>query len=281
MAASDLSGNYLYGEMPDGIYNISTLKVVLHPHSCPAPPPREHIVDLSHTHTPSHVSHRQAIHLGGNFLSGTISHRLSELQLLERLHLDNNNFAGYVPNTVTQLRHLKHLMLGDNLLQGTLPSDWSSLTQLTMVSMVRDRATSLSLNMALKLPRPLTLCQTSSHLTPLCVSQVNNALEGVLPDLSQCTLLEIVDFSYNVFVGDLPSFVQQPHLRQLSLQYVEPTHTHTPSPQLWWLTHRRACCCGLPQIQRVDWHLPAGAAAAQPDAPGPQPEHALLCAAAP
>ena len=85
----DLYSNNLWGEIPDGITNLSTLGT---------------------------------LNLSQNQLTGKIPENIGAMQGLETFDLSCNHFSGPIPPSMSSITSLSHLNLSHNLLSGPIPT---------------------------------------------------------------------------------------------------------------------------------------------------------------
>lgn len=88
LTSIDLSGNNLYGELPEQITKLVGLVV---------------------------------LNLSGNHISGRIPNSISELRQLLSLDLSDNNFSGGIPPSMSSMTFLAYLNVSNNKLSGIIP----------------------------------------------------------------------------------------------------------------------------------------------------------------
>ncbi|TVU24876.1 hypothetical protein EJB05_27339, partial [Eragrostis curvula] len=180
--AIDLSNNYLTGNIPSGVANISPILIYL---------------DLSGNNLTGAVPHE----IGNSSLGHLILHSnqlTGQIRLLPRnldvLDLSSNFLSGpltshFVPPS------LKGLMLSNNLITGRILQSICELKNLAILD--------LSNNF---LEGAFPRCYGMSKMVFLQLS--NNGLSGMFPSfLQRCSDLAFVDLSSNKFYGTLPLWI--------------------------------------------------------------------------
>jgi len=174
-----------------------------------------------------------SIDLPENNMTGHLPREITGLPFLERLGLWSNRISGRIPSEIGRLRTLKQLHLDDNELSGNIPSVLGLLSDMTDLSLARNRKIDgripaeigdmMSLqrlrlsNMSLQGGVPSALGRLSS-LVSLYLQ--NNGLRGELPaEFSDLVNLEELNLSGNRFTGGIPeSWRKLRKLRSLEVQ---------------------------------------------------------------
>ncbi|KAG6475005.1 hypothetical protein ZIOFF_064222 [Zingiber officinale] len=146
--------------------------------------------------------------LSNSSLKGFLTPQLAMLHWLQELVLDNNLLIGSIPYQLSMLENLLVLDLSVNQLSGPIPPELGNLTSITKIDLHSNRFTGAI---------PLELGQLA-NLVDLRLDW--NRLDGVIPGsndsnmlasqsntsgLCQLTHLRVANFSYNYFVGQIPS----------------------------------------------------------------------------
>ncbi|KAG8372538.1 hypothetical protein BUALT_Bualt12G0076500 [Buddleja alternifolia] len=246
----DLAGNYLGGELPSIIGDLSTLvQINLDTNLIygPIPPQISNIVNLT------------LLNLSSNLLNGSIPSELCQMGRLERLYLSNNSLSGHIPYAFGNMPHLGLLDLSKNKLSGTIPESFANLVQLRRLLLYENELSGpippslgkcinleildLSHNMIsgivpselvaglsnLKLYLNLSTNLLHGHI-PLELSKMdmvlaidlskNNLSSGVPSQLGSCIALEYLNLSHNAFEGQFPTSIGNlPYLKQLDLSF--------------------------------------------------------------
>ncbi|RZS18963.1 hypothetical protein BHM03_00051311 [Ensete ventricosum] len=169
----------------------------------------------------------KGLYLGGNqHLTGAIPAAIGNLSSLTHLDLSNSTLVGAIPAAIWNLTSLRQLMLWSNKLMGGIPSDIGNLVSLTTLFLQYNQLTGTIPSEIGNLVN-LTLCflggnhlvgtipKSLGSLTSLDALilgtnelQARNAAEwSFLDALANCTLLRILDISYNDLSGVLPKSI--------------------------------------------------------------------------
>ncbi|KAK6131249.1 hypothetical protein DH2020_035006 [Rehmannia glutinosa] len=182
----------------------------------------------------SHVSfnlpYLQTLDLSYNSLSGPIPVCLSNLTHLHRLSLTKNSFTVPIPSSLGSLSRLQELYLDNNRLTGPIPPSLNLLVSLKRLELQQN-------NFSDELPdlsrlRNLYYLDLSDNLIsgkireilPSSIVEIsfrNNSLRGEFNvNLADLKFLQVLDLSYNVLTGTIPSslFVH-PSLQQLTISH--------------------------------------------------------------
>ncbi|PHT30723.1 hypothetical protein CQW23_29643 [Capsicum baccatum] len=182
-----------------------------------------------------------------NQLEGPIPKSLLNQQNLGFLLLSQNNFSGQISSTICNLKTLIALDLRSNKLNGTIPQCWGEITEHFLVLDLSNNRLSGTINTTFsignqlrviklhgnklegKVPRSLINCKYL-ELLDLGDNELNDAFPkwlGTQPNLKLLSLrsnklhgpikasknkklfaqLQIMDLSYNVFTGNLPTSI--------------------------------------------------------------------------
>ena len=96
----DISGNQFSGTLPDGFYNLESLRWVF---------------------------------LSNNKFFGSIQSAIENLSSLEDFDISNNKFEGGIPSEIGSLVNLKLFIIFSNMFTGTIPPELASLEQIQML----------------------------------------------------------------------------------------------------------------------------------------------------
>ncbi|KAH6818534.1 Leucine-rich receptor-like protein kinase family protein [Perilla frutescens var. frutescens] len=246
----DLAGNYLGGDLPPIIGNLSALvQINLDTNLIygPIPPQISNLVNLT------------LLNLSSNLLNGTIPSELCQMPKLERLYLSNNSLSGHIPSDFgNYMSHLGLLDLSKNMLSGTIPDSFANLVQLRrlllyenhlsgsippslgkcinleILDLSRNRISGtipsevaglsslkLYLNLSSNLLEGHIPLELSKMDMVLAIDLSNNNLSGALPSqLGSCIALETLNASCNALEGQLPEAIGiLPYLRELDLSF--------------------------------------------------------------
>lgn len=246
----DLAGNYLGGELPPIIGDLSALvQINLDTNLIygPIPPQISNLVNLT------------LLNLSSNLLNGSVPSELCRMAKLERLYLSNNSLSGHIPSAFGDMPHLGLLDLSKNMLSGTIPDSFANLVQLRRLLLYENHLSGtippslgkcinleildLSHNRisgtipsevaglnSLKLYLNLSSNLLTGHI-PLELSKMdmvlaidlsNNNLSGALPSqLGSCIALESLNLSRNSLEGQFPEAIGSslPYLRELDVAF--------------------------------------------------------------
>ncbi|MED6142933.1 hypothetical protein PIB30_002223 [Stylosanthes scabra] len=176
------------------------------------------------------LSKLQELFISSNSLRGRIPPSIGNLTSLTHLKLVFNNLEGKIPQELCALQNLSNLLLDSNKLSGTLPSClYKNVSSLSALSIAYNNINgSLPANMFHNLPN-LQFFQIAS-----------NHFSGTIPiSVANASLLEILDFAKNKFVGQVPSLGKLTKLQFLSVS--ENTLGGVPAKDLKFLNSLTNC----------------------------------------
>lgn len=174
----------------------------------------------------------QELILSGNSLFGDIPEAILGCKNLNKLDLSNNRINGTIPVDICNMSRLQYLILGQNSIHGEIPHQIGSCGKLLELQMGSNYLTGTvppeighikNLQIALNLSfnhlhgtLPVELGKLDK-LVSLDVS--NNQLSGNIPPAlkGMLSLIE-VNFSNNLFIGPIPTFV--PFQKSLNSSFV-------------------------------------------------------------
>ncbi len=152
------------------------------------------------------------LYLSSNQMDGTVHPDIGFLENLERLWLFENQLT-QVPVTFGRLKVLRELFLGSNALTQPIPSQWSGMTSLEGLDVMRNRMTG-------KIPRNIT---NLKNLVSLRVG--HNDFTGPMPDLSRFPKLDKFVGGWNQFTGPISDLPES-----LTYLNVQTNDLHGPLP---------------------------------------------------
>ncbi|XP_073035905.1 uncharacterized protein [Primulina eburnea] len=176
--------NQMTGSIPYGIFNISSLQVIdLTNNSFSGTIPMNMCDNLSKLNI---------VELSLNSLSGVIPSNIYKCKSLEILSLSVNGFNGSIPKEIGDLTKLKILYLGENNLEGAIPMQVVNLTRLKILDIAGNKMTG----------------EIPSELGNLKLENLNffsNGLSGSIPvSIFNISTLRGLQLSFNHFEGQLP-----------------------------------------------------------------------------
>ncbi|XP_021802023.1 probable LRR receptor-like serine/threonine-protein kinase At3g47570 [Prunus avium] len=135
----------------------------------------------------------QAFNLRGNQFSGSIPTIIFNLSTLKAINLVNNQLSGTIPDEIGDLQNLEYFAAGDNNLNGLIPSSIFNISTVkVMVLGLNQLSGSLPAKIGLGIP----------NLQGLYVPE--NELSGVIPNLSNASMLTELDLGVNSFTRFIP-----------------------------------------------------------------------------
>ncbi len=201
----------LYGNIPGQIGNLSNLQILWLQQdnlSGNIPPEIGNLTNLT------------ALALSDNDLSGTIPEQIGNLQNLQILDLGHNHLTGTIPSQIGNLTNLTALSLENNQLTGTIPSQIGNLTNLTSLDLAYNQLTGNIPAEIGNLTKLYILLLNSNQLTGNIPDQIGqldslvfcllnrNQLSGPIPDeIGNLTMLEYLYLSDNNLTGNIPQSI--------------------------------------------------------------------------
>ncbi|KAL6843017.1 hypothetical protein ACP4OV_027330 [Aristida adscensionis] len=211
----DLRNNQLQGDIPRSLANLRSIKrlsLYNNRFSGEIPPFWGNLTNL-------HV-----LDLSDNMLSGSIPSSIGLLPSLSLLKLGRNNLSGLIPTSLWNISSLTHFLVLQNMLSGTIPPNaFNNLPRLQVLLMDTNQFHGLI---------PVSISNASNLDT---VQVGKNFLSGIMPPeigglinlnwlefaenlfeakepkdwtfltaLTNCSLLQVLEFSHNNFRGVLP-----------------------------------------------------------------------------
>ncbi|CAL2237833.1 unnamed protein product [Prunus armeniaca] len=132
--------------------------------------------------------------LGENNFSGSIPKNIGNSTMMKEIFLNYNTLTGTIPDKIGDLPNLEILSLVGNNLNGPIPSSIFNISTIREMSLSFNQLSgSLPANIGLGLP----------NLQHLYIAA--NDLSGVIPNLSNASMLTRIDLGHNSFTGFLPS----------------------------------------------------------------------------
>ncbi|XP_016648665.1 PREDICTED: probable LRR receptor-like serine/threonine-protein kinase At3g47570 isoform X1 [Prunus mume] len=202
--------NALKGHVPVTVFNLSSLIILnLYGNNLSGGLP-----DNICQHLPS----VQVVNLGRNQFDGLLPSKLWQCKELLILSLENNNFSGSIPRDIGNLTQLQVIALGINNLTGTIPDEIADLQNIEFLAIDHNNLNGLIpssiFNMSTITQLSLSFNQLSGTLPAnigLGVPNLQllliamNDLSGVIPNLSNASMLTRIDLGENSFTGFIPS----------------------------------------------------------------------------
>ncbi|KAJ0752136.1 putative protein kinase RLK-Pelle-LRR-XI-1 family [Helianthus annuus] len=196
----DISRNNFSSVFPIGISNLKnleTLDAFSNSFSGPLPPDVCEIVSL------------KVVNFAGSYFGGSIPSAYGSCERLEFLHLAGNLLSGNLPIEFGKLKSVTHMEIGYNSYQGGIPWQFGNMSELQYLDIA-------GANLSGSIPKQF------GDLTNLATLFLfRNSLSGLIPDeLSNISTLSSLDLSDNMLSGPIPdSFSNLKSLRLLSLMY--------------------------------------------------------------
>ncbi|PQP95653.1 putative LRR receptor-like serine/threonine-protein kinase [Prunus yedoensis var. nudiflora] len=133
------------------------------------------------------------LHLEENNFSGSIPKNIGNLTTVKEIYLDVNNLTGTIPDEMGDLQNLESFAVGGNNLNGLIPSSIFNISTITFILLSMNQLSgSLPANLGLGIP----------NIQRLYIGA--NDLSGVIPNLSNASMLTKIDLGQNSFTGFLP-----------------------------------------------------------------------------
>ncbi|CAL9005302.1 unnamed protein product [Prunus brigantina] len=128
-----------------------------------------------------------------NNFSGSIPKTIGNLTKLTELGFETNNLTGTIPDEIADLQNLEFLSVGDNNLNGLIPPSIFNISTIREMALGQNQLSgSLPANIGLGIP----------NLQILFILETD--LSGVIPNLSNASMLTRLDLSTNSFTGFIP-----------------------------------------------------------------------------
>ncbi|XP_020202017.1 probable LRR receptor-like serine/threonine-protein kinase RFK1 isoform X1 [Cajanus cajan] len=197
LASISLVVNRLSGEIPKHLGNITTLTYLMleaNQFSGVVPPDLGRLINL------------QTLVLSSNQLIGNLPLSLAGLQNLTDFRINNNNFTGTIPNFIQNWPLLQRLEMQASGLEGPFPSNISLLGNLAQLR-ISD----------INSPRQdFPFLGNMASLTTLVLRNCN--LSGAIPPYIWTMMnLVILDVSFNMLVGEIPTIISARRIRFIYL----------------------------------------------------------------
>ncbi|WZY81033.1 hypothetical protein YC2023_027417 [Brassica napus] len=203
----DLGKNNLEGKFPVSLGNLTSLKALSFP---------ENNLEGKIPDAIARLTQMVFFILGPNHFSGVFPPAIYNFSSLQYLDMYGNGFSGNLrPDFGNMLPNLRELHIGNNSLTGAIPSTLANISTLQYLGLEYN-------SLAGTIPPYFAKLQ---YLQTLSLS--NNSLGGLsagdlefLVALTNCTLLQSLDVSYNRLGSDLPASIANlsMNLRELTLQ---------------------------------------------------------------
>lgn len=208
VTAIQLEENYLGGELPDEIGDLSELtKLSL----------RSFMLKGNIPSTIINLSKLEYLDLHFNQLSGNIPDEIWSVSSLKSLNLGRNAFRGTLPDDIENLVNLEEFDIGGSDLSGTLPSKLFTISSLRLIGLSGNHFSGVIPEAIgqLELLEQLALSgnQFSGEI-PSAISQLgrleylflsNNQFSGEIPaDIGLLTDLIHINFDHNYLEGEIP-----------------------------------------------------------------------------
>lgn len=220
----NISYNIFSGGLPEGIFNLTNLKVLDFSRNNFSGQFPSGISKLKNLVTldafsnsfsgelpagVSEISTLKVLNFAGSYFSGPIPSDYGSFQSLEFIHLAGNYLSGGLPPELGRLKTLTHMEIGYNSYQGSIPWQFGNMSELQYLDVA-------GANLSGTLPNYL------SNLTKLhTLFLFRNKLSGQIPyNFGNIKALTSLDLSDNLISGPIPiSFSELQNLRLLSLMY--------------------------------------------------------------
>ncbi|XP_073036576.1 uncharacterized protein [Primulina eburnea] len=219
----DMTGNYLYGTLPQEIGNLSSLQVLR---------TRSNQLTGSIPYQIFNISSLQVIDLTNNSFSGTIPMNMCDnLSKLNKLDLSMNSLSGVIPSNIYKCKSLEILSLSFNEFNGSIPKEMGELTKLKKLYIGRNNLEGAIPKQVVNLTRLKHLDISQNKMTGEIPSELgnlkleilnilSNGLSGSIPvSIFNITTLRKLELSFNHFGGQLPRNmgISLPNLEYLGL----------------------------------------------------------------
>ncbi|KAL4564112.1 hypothetical protein LXL04_028164 [Taraxacum kok-saghyz] len=196
----DISRNNFSGGFPigiSGLRNLVVLDAFSNSFSGPLPP------DVCK------IGSVEVLNFAGSYFSGPIPGAYGSCKSLDFLHLAGNSLTGYLPIEFGQLKTVTHMEIGYNSYQGNIPWQFGNMSELQYLDIA-------GANLSGPIPKDL------GKLTKLnTLFLFKNHLSGSIPmEIGKILTLSSLDLSDNMLSGPIPdSFSELKSLKLLSLMY--------------------------------------------------------------
>ncbi|GLT89383.1 hypothetical protein SLE2022_073650 [Rubroshorea leprosula] len=209
----DLSANQIDGEIPDWVWEKSSLSYLNLSHNflvnlkgpLTAPSPSLSVLDLRGNklqgQLPNLSSYLAYVDYSSNNFSSIIQFSDISVKITSSfILLSNNNLQGGIPESICPATNLQVLDLSNNSLNGAIPQCLNEMESLKVLDLSRNN---LSGNISDKF---------SSNCSLLTLNLNGNHLEGKVPrSLANCAILEVLDLGNNQISDTFPC-----HLKNMS-----------------------------------------------------------------
>ncbi|CAI9293489.1 unnamed protein product [Lactuca saligna] len=196
----DISRNNFSGDFPIGISNLQNLEVL------------DAFSNSFSGSLPSDVceiASVKVLNFAGSYFSGPIPGAYGSCKSLDFLHLAGNSLTGYLPIEFGHLQTVTHMEIGYNSYQGNIPWQFGNMSELQYLDIA-------GANLSGPIPKDL------GKLTKLnTLFLFKNHLSGLIPvEIGNILTLSSLDLSDNMLSGPIPdSFSDLKSLKLLSLMY--------------------------------------------------------------
>ncbi|KAH7529307.1 hypothetical protein FEM48_Zijuj05G0170600 [Ziziphus jujuba var. spinosa] len=137
------------------------------------------------------------LNLSFNDFTGSLPTQLGNSKVLEELQVSMNRFDGIIPEGIIDYRNVRLLVLSQNNLAGSIPDKIGELSKLEVLILSSNKLTG-------EIPKSL-----SNITTLLRFAADQNQFFGLIPsDITK--FLKILDLSYNLLDGSIPSDILSP-----------------------------------------------------------------------
>ncbi|KAK6151641.1 hypothetical protein DH2020_014276 [Rehmannia glutinosa] len=196
----DISRNNFSGHFPSGIFNLQNLVVLdAFSNSFSGPLPGD----------VSRIESLKILNFAGSYFSGPIPADYGNFRAIEFIHLAGNFLSGNIPSELGNLKTLSHMEIGYNSYEGEIPWHFGNMSDLVYLDIA-------DANISGSIPKEF------SNLTKLeSLFLFRNQINGKIPwEISKILTLKSLDLSDNLLSGQIPeSFSELKNLRLLSLMY--------------------------------------------------------------
>ncbi|KAH7528141.1 hypothetical protein FEM48_Zijuj05G0040200 [Ziziphus jujuba var. spinosa] len=219
----NLNRNYLTGSLSPSIGNLTRLQdVSIAGNALSGEIPKE----------VGKLTELISLFIGRNNFSGPLPSEMGNLVNLQRLSIYSCRISSEIPQTFAKLKNLTSMVVTDTGLSGRIPyfiGNWSKLTTLVfrgnnlqgpipstlsnLTSLIDLRISDLSSGSS-----SLEFIKNLKNLNVLMLR--NNNISGSIPsEIAKFPKLWILDVSYNNLMGSLPSWVKEPNMQLMIVQF--------------------------------------------------------------